>query len=863
MRELAPGDRLGPYEIVGSVGAGGMGQVYRAHDARIDRTVAIKTSADQFSERFEREARAIGQLNHPHICQLYDVGPDYLVMEYVEGTPLQGPVPVARAVELACQILDAIGAAHKRGFIHRDLKPANILVTTQGIKLLDFGLAKPLSSVLSGDHTETLKPMTVAGQIVGTPQYMAPEQLQGKEADARSDLFGFGCVFYELLTGKRAFDGTDPASVIAAVMTRDAPSVSAVAPRLERVVQRALAKDPDQRFQTAGDLKAALLWAVEHPLPSTAAPATTRRKWPVVAAVAASVVIGIGAGWWAARRAAAPTEDPVVRFEMAAADGGQFVFGVNGGGLALSPDGMTLAYVASVDGRNNVWTRRLDETQARSVPGTMGASYAFWSPDGRSIGFTVGNSMRRVDLATGSTIVLCQVNALRGALWGTNGEILFGTNATGLLAVPATGGTPRRVTEPDVQLREGFHGFPQRISDDRILFFARSELPERTGIYTAPLTNLNQRTFLLQTEANALYGGAPDGRRYLLWTRGGTLLAQPFDPRTTSLVGEARGLGGSIGSAGITGSINATASLAGTLVFSSSSVTSQFTWFDRSGQRSGTVGESGDYNTFDLSLDGRRIVASLDRPGGSDLWLIDTTREGLGTRLTARAATSVYPVWSPDASAVVFGSEALNNVYVKSLSGGEERRLNVSLRTELPMDWSADGSSVLIYQYGASDTGRDLAVVPMTGNGGPPVPYLQTPFNEWWARFAPVSPTTWVAYQSDESGEWEVYIDSYPKAGNRRRISTGGGQFPHWSPGGRELFFVAPGSMLMSTAITFRSDGVDSSAPKPLFRLPAVDTGRSPYEIAPDGERFLVRATPPGALATLTVVVNWPRLLPR
>jgi serine/threonine protein kinase len=295
-----------------------MGRVYRARDSRLDRVVAIKTSADQFSERFEREARAIGQLNHPNICQLYDVGPNYLVMEYVEGRPLEGPLPVARAVELACQILDAIGAAHRRGFMHRDLKPANVLVTTQGIKLLDFGLAKPVSPLLAGDHVETLKPMTAVGQIVGTPQYMPPEQLQGKEADARSDLFAFGCVFYELLAGKRAFEGGDPASVIAAVLTREAPSVSTVAPGLERVVQRALAKDPEKRFQTAGDLKAALLWAVEQPPPMESARSATRKTWPLAAAIVGLVALGVGAGWWAARRVTPGMQTGIVRFEIAA-----------------------------------------------------------------------------------------------------------------------------------------------------------------------------------------------------------------------------------------------------------------------------------------------------------------------------------------------------------------------------------------------------------------------------------------------------------------------------------------------------------------------------------------------------------------
>ena len=323
---------------------------------------------------------------------------------------------------------------------------------------------------------------------------MAPEQLHGKEADARSDLFAFGCVLYELLTGRRAFEGGDPASVIAAVLPREAPSVSTVAPALERVTQRALAKDPDQRFQTAGDLKAALMWAVEHPAPSVAVAPRSRRIWPLLAASVTFIALGVGAGWLMAR-GAAPIPNQVVKFDISAPNNGQFVFGVNGGGITLSPDGTTLGYVSSVDGRNNVWTRRLDETQAKLVPGTTGASYVFWSPDGRAIGFAVGNSLRRVDLETGSTIVLCQVNALRGALWRDNGEIIYGTNASGLMTVPATGGTPRPTTETNVQMKEGFHGFPQLISNDRLLYFVRAEAAERTGVYTAPLSDPNQRTF--------------------------------------------------------------------------------------------------------------------------------------------------------------------------------------------------------------------------------------------------------------------------------------------------------------------------------------------------------------------------------
>jgi Tol biopolymer transport system component len=541
---------------------------------------------------------------------------------------------------------------------------------------------------------------------------------------------------------------------------------------------------------------------------------------------------------------------------------GQFVFGVSTGGLALSPDGSTLAFVASVDGRNGVWTRRLDETDAKFLSGTEGAGYVFWSPDGRSIGFATTNSVARIDLSSGAFLSICQANSLRGVAWAATDEIVFGSNASGLRRVPATGGTPEPLTELDVSLNEAFHGFPQFIDGNRFAYFARSESPDHTGVYVSSLDKPAERVFVQQTETNAIYGGGRDGSRYLLWTRGGTLLAQQFDAQSLRLSGERQSLGGTVGTAGVTGFINATASTTGVLVFSETNVTSQFTWFDRAGRPMGRVGESGDYHTFDVSPDGRRVIAALERPGGSDLWLIDTEREGLVTRLTARPANSIYPVFSPDGSQIAFGSGAMTNIFVRAAhSGGEAQRLSKSLRQQLPLDWTPDASAVLIYELAGLSAGRDLVVVPTTGNSPQPIPYLQTLFNEWFARFAPVIPARWIAYQSDESGTFEVHIDSYPKAGNRRRISVGGGQFPQWSADGRELFFVAPSYTLMAARITLRADSVESTSPQPLFRLPAVDTGRTPYRVAADGRRFLVRATPPGAAPPLTAIVNWPQML--
>jgi dipeptidyl aminopeptidase/acylaminoacyl peptidase/predicted Ser/Thr protein kinase len=855
---LSVGDRLGPYEIVAAVGAGGMGAVYRARDTRLDRVVAIKVSAAEFGERFEREARAIAQFNHPHICQLYDVGPNYLVMEYIEGTPLAGPMPVARAVALAVEVLDAIEAAHRRGITHRDLKPANILVTPQGVKLLDFGLAKRASPV-AGHDEQTMRAVTAAGQIVGTLQYMAPEQLQGKPTDARSDLFSFGCVLYEMLTGKRAFDGGDPASVIAAVLTREAPSVSDVAPALDRIVRRSLAKDPEQRFQTAGDLKAALLWAMEH----LAAPPSPppREWWKLGAAAAIGAIAAAAVTFVIAPPRSIPDDAPLARLEIQAPSDGRFLFGTNTGGIALSPDGRALAFVASVGGRNGLWVRRLDESNARLLPGTDGASSPFWAPDGRSVGFNAASTLLRVDLDGGSPTPICTVGSLRGALWMSDGQIVFGTNSSGLQRVPASGGTPEPVTELDPE-REGYHAFPQALDGDRVAFFVRATSLDRSGMFVTSLSAPTERQFLVQTEANGLVAGRRGTAPSLLWVRGETLFAQAIDLAALRLEGEARPVGDVSVSAG-TSQVNATAA-GHTIVLSAMNVVGQLTWFDHRGLPGGVLGTPDAYNTFDLSPNGQRVVASIERGASTDLWVIDVGRGGVATRVTT-IWRALFPIWSPDGAEVAFGGGAVSNVFRKPIDGGgDERRVTTSTRTQMPMDWSSDGKALLVYEVGPPATVRDLlTMIPSLGEAAEPKAYLRTKNNEWWARFRPTSPAQWVAYQSDESDRWEVYVDSFPNPGHRKRISPAGGQYPQWAPNGRELFYVAADSMLMSVSLTFSGDEVAPDTPRPLFRLPVVDTGRQPFDVTPDGQRFLVRAVPSEMGRTLTAIVNWPALLAR
>jgi predicted Ser/Thr protein kinase len=435
---LSPHTRLGPYDILSPLGAGGMGEVWKARDTRLDRMVAIKSLKEEFSKRFEREARAVAALNHPNICQLYDVGPNYLVMELVEGTRLKGPLKLDTALEYAGQILDALDAAHRKGITHRDLKPANILVTKQGIKLLDFGLAKRAGPLKGTDVT---KAMTEQGQIVGTLQYMSPEQLQGKEADARSDLFAFGCVLYEMLTGARAFEGENSASVIAAILERD-PAPLDVAPPLARVIQTCLAKDPDQRFQNALDLKRALVWALESP----AAPRPNRRGW---IAAAATLVLGAAVGWAVSHFRQAPAEERVLRLEMNLPEGMHIGWGTNTTGFSLSPDGKTAAYVAAGSGKSAIWVQALDGATARLLAGTEDAGLPFWSPDSKTIAFFARGKLQRVDLAGGEPQAICEVGSARGGAWESNGVVLYGGWNSGIFQVAASGGTPAPLTTLD------------------------------------------------------------------------------------------------------------------------------------------------------------------------------------------------------------------------------------------------------------------------------------------------------------------------------------------------------------------------------------------------------------------------------
>ena len=850
---LSAGTRLGPYEIQAPIGAGGMGEVYKARDTRLNRIVAIKVSQEQFSERFEREARAVAALNHPHICQLYDVGPNYLVMEFVEGAPLKGPLPLDKAVEYAGQILEALDAAHRKGITHRDLKPANILVTKQGIKLLDFGLAKQSGPLQETDATLTAA-LTSKGQIVGTLQYMSPEQLQGKEADPRSDLFSFSCVLYEMLTGKRAFEGQSAASVIAAILERE-PAPLENAPPLERVVRRSLAKDPDQRFQNALDLKTALTWALEPP-------ATTKlgRRWWI--AVAAALALAAGIVWALAHFRRPVAEERVFRLQIEPPQGGRFVN--LAGGLAISPDGKTAAYVASANGKTGLWVRPLDGSAARLLSGTDGAAQPFWSPDGKSTAFQAGGKLQRVDLAGGRPVAICD-GFIRGGSWGSAGYILFGTSASGLFRVSASGGMPSPVTTLDAARGEYTHRWPQVLPGGSFLYSIQATKAENNGIYAASLAKPATRVKLLTADSNAVYAPGPDGKGYLLWLRGGKLLAQEFDLDTLKFAGEPTRIAEALGNPGDQMNVAASSEQ---LLYAFEALT-QFTWFDRTGKTLAVVGEPVENNfMFRLSPEGQRIAVQRNTAGSgiADLWLLEVER-GLASRFTAGAAPNTFPIWSPNGRTLLFTQFGSRNLFRKETNGIDDEQL-VTQRpnTLFPNDWSGDGRWVLETEL-APETKADLWILPMTPEGklresAQPKPYLRSSFIENYGRFSPEPSPRWVAYQSDESGRYEVYIDAFPEPRGKKQISTAGGMYPQWGAGGRELFYVSADYKLMAVSLMLREDAVEPSVPRELFPLP-VSMIASPYEATRDGQRFLVLTSPEQASQLLTVIVNWPALLKR
>jgi len=870
---LSVGHKLGPYEILAPIGAGGMGEVYRARDTRLGRDVAIKISQEQFTGRFEREARAIATLSHPNICTLHDVGPNYLVMELIDGAPLKGPLPLNQALKFAAQILDALDAAHEKGIVHRDLKPANIIVTKSGTKLLDFGLAK------FGRAAEPLKDATLTraltgkNEIVGTLYYMSPEQLQeqatGKEVDARSDIFSFGLVLYEMITGKRAFDGASPASVIAAIMERPAPSIADVAPpALDRVLKKCLAKNPENRWQTARDLKDEIEWIANTPaIETTSKPALpqSRLGW-IVSAIAIVAAMALGVLLWAPWRSA-PDPPRVVRFQIAPPDQAR----VSIGSFALSPDGSKLVYNArGSDGLLRMWLRTMDTLESRPLPGTemQNATPMFWSFDGRFVLLGMNGKVKKVDVTGGSPITLCDAsNLVAGGTGNRGGVILFGLVPGVIQRVALSGGAPSAVTSLNAARHDITHDYPVFLPDGlHFLYSVRTTGTEANGIYLGSINSRPEQQDpkrLIATDFAADFVPFPEGEQgAILFYRDGALLAQPFDLRRLETVGEVTPVAEQVGSNLAFGFFSA--SVNGTLVYRSTGGEDELlSWLDRQGNRLGSVGEPHSYINLAISPDGTRAATTRIEPG-RDIWLTEFAHAS-DTRFTFDPAADVAPVWSPDGGRIAFSSNRSGqfNLYQHASNGsGQDELLFKSDHVKVPTDWSRDGR-YLLYEELDPKSKRDLWVLPMdaASSGRKPIPFLRTDFDEWNGKFSPDS--HWVAYESDESGRYEIYVRPFParEGGGKWMVSRGGGSQPHWHGDGKELFYIGQDNSLMVVPVSASGAVFQQGTPAALFKAPPSPA----WDLTADGKRFLfpISASGGATQTPFTVVQNWTSLLKR
>ena len=831
---LEIGSHVGPYEITGILGKGGMGEVYRARDPRLNRDVAIKTSASRFSERFEREARAIAALNHPNICQIYDVGPNYLVMELVEGEPPKGPMDLDEALSIADQIAEALQEAHEKLITHRDLKPGNIMVTPSGVvKVLDFGLAKMGHvSVPDSENSPTLSmSMTQAGMILGTAAYMSPEQARGKPVDERADIWAFGVVLYEILTGKRLFKGEDLGDTLASVV-KEQPNLSDAPERVRRLLEACLQKDPKKRLQSIGDMRLLLAEA-----PAVAANSRVSRLWPIAAAAGVFLgAIGLWAPW---RPAPAPPE--VVKFEVGPPEKGSFT-----NWMSLSPDGKKIAYTArGDDGQVQLWVRPLDSLDAKPITATAGNAVPFWSPDSRSIGYHLSGKLRRIDAAGGPSQALCDASTnFMGGAWSADGTILFG-GPEGLQKVSANGGVAEKVTSRDESKQEIGHDSPEFLPDGRhFLYHGRAASRENAGIYVGSLDDAKLKTRVMVSEVNGLYASG-----FLLFERERALMAQPFDAANLKLTGEPVLLADPIGR--MTGNfLNAMVSET-TLIYRSSSIADvrQLTWVDREGKTQTPVTMPAAWANVRLSSDATRaVIRGQDAQGDVDVWMVDLSR-ALPTRFTFDKAADNYPVWSPDNSRVVFRSlrNGDGDLYWKAANGTmNEEVLLKSSENKTPTDWSRNGS--LLYTVTNSKTKNDVWVLPMEGEKKPR-PFLVTDFDEGAARFSPDG--RFVAYQSNETGNDEVYVRSFPDGGGKWQVSKGGGQTPAWSRDGKQLFYSMSARLYAVDVTT--APAFQSSEPRTVYTM--LDGGE--WDVAPDGRFLVVQSSAQNAAAPIKVVLNW------
>ncbi len=855
------GRTLGHYRIVEKIGAGGMGEVYRATDTTLGRDVAIKVLPEAFARdperlaRFEREARVLASLNHPNIAAIYGFEQDrqeclsYLVLEYVPGEVLKGPLPVEEALALARQLTEALDAAHEKGFVHRDLKPANIKITPEGqVKVLDFGLAKAFAPEPADPTNPTSATLTVAatgtGVLLGTAAYMSPERARGSNADHRADVWAFGCVLYELLAGRKAFDGDNVSDILAAVLKTE-PDWSGLpnstSPKVRALLRRCLEKEPKRRLRDIGD---AWVEAEEQPPAAPSRPRNT--AWIAATAVATAAALALAAFHFLQQPPAVHT----TRFQVAPPEKA-----TSPEYPAISPDGRRLAFVATVEGKSLLYVRRLESLAVQPLPGTEDATFPFWSPDSRFLAFFAQGKLKKVDVSGGPPQTLCNTETTsRGGTWNREGVILFSAGTTTpLVRVPAAGGVPAPATTLD-SATESSHRWPHFLRDGRrFLYWVLAPDREKRAIVIGSLDDKpdsKERKRLLAGESPAVYSAG-----HLLFEREGTLMAQPFDSAKLELRGESFPVVEQIGTPGRAAF---SASPEGTLAYRTGGGKTQLAWFDRTGKELERLSQPEEQEDPRLSPDGKRVAVQRRSPEGMyDIWLLEPARD-TSTRFTFHPAADILAVWSPDGSRVVFASNRAGsfNLYQKLSSGstGEELLLKTD-RSNVPTDWSADGR-VVLYRSTAPKTGSDLWALPLEGDRKP-FPVVQTEFQESHGQFSPDG--RWIAYSSDSSSLHQVYVQAFPKPSGTFQVSTKGGIRPRWRRDGKELFYMTLDLKLMAVEVKATATTFEPGRPRELFQTRAATTTViSVYDVSGDGQRFLINTDIEAEGPTpITVVTNW------
>jgi Tol biopolymer transport system component len=889
---LASGTRLGSYQVVALIGVGGMGEVYRAHDTRLNRDVALKVLPEIFSRdsermaRFEREAKLLASLNHPNIAAIYGLeesGPiRALVMELVEGSTLaerirRGAVPMEEALPIAKQVADAVEYAHDNSVIHRDLKPANIKVTEDGVvKVLDFGLAKALSdepAEMDMSNSPTLSmAATIQGVILGTAAYMAPEQAKGKKVDRRADVWAFGVVLYEMLVAKPLHSGETIPETLASVMMKESSLETLPAntpPAIRNLLRRCLEKNVKRRLQSAGEARIILedVLSGVAPVPGETVPIAQGRQglgvW-MASGAAAVFLLALAAVSFIHFREAPPAARPA-RFFVLPPEKTSFATAPQV--VAVSPDGTKLVFQAtSVSGTGTqLWIRPLDSLTAQPLPGTESAAQQFWSPDSRYIAFYADNKLKKIAVAGGPAQTLCDISGTGQGSWNKDGVILA-PDGISIYRISSAGGAPVAVTAVDKEHGETAHYWPHFLPDgNHFLYMALNSDPTKSAIRVGSLDS-KETKLLLNDQSFAMY--APPG--YLLFQRDGTLMAQPFDAAKLQFKGDAFPVAEQVQVNTTNGRVAFDVSQNGVLVYrSTGGFNTQLTWFDHGGKELSRVGEPGGYLSPRLSPDGKRVAVYRTTGTGvpGDIWVTDLTRN-TQTRLTFDAADDSVPLWSPDGSHIAFASTRNNSfgLYQKNSNGiGDDELLLKAGSNMVPEDWSLDGR-FLVYTS-TEGGGRDVSYLPLAGSPAgqtagerKPVPFLKTPFFERHAQLSPDG--RWMAYISNESGTYEVYVQSFPAGGGKWQVSTKGGVQPHWRHDGKEIFYLAPDGKMMAVAVKAGAT-FEAGTPEPLFQtrifgLAPVQYYSQQYDVTPDGQRFLINVDVADVnAAPLTVVLDW------